>query len=305
MTWTGVSTTERPVVGLSKYVIEKMPIQLATTGIDMAEVNAIGLEVNDHITGPLARLDAKMLEIAIIKSGMNAPDWLTKLVEKLSDDRPRGILYEEIVLANPEKEMRTFTTGNESGTEKSFYYAHVLIEDALDSALKKLRKDAETLDPDKIEAELNLVMASTGMLAQMQAGHFDTFRTYLNSHPKRGTKGPSGLFSPGMAELQLRSGFVPSGFIDFLHTNLVYYPVQSWPKLQRALHEFDGITASTQKNTDLTKALRVFWQRWRKVHLATTIYQVPEITKGTGGETDPITFLKNRMKNPKDSEDSE
>ena len=303
MAWTGVSTTERPIVGLSKYVIEKMPTQLATTGIDMVEVNAIRLKVNDHITGPLARLDAKMLEIAIIKSGMDAPYWLTKLVDRLSADRPRGILYEEIVLANPEKEMRTFTTGKESVTEKSFYYSHALIEDALDSALKKLRKDVETLNPDKIEAELNFVMATTGMLAQMQAGHFDMFRPYLNSHPKRGTKGPSGLFSPGMAELQLRSGFVPSGFIDFLHTNLVYYPVQSWPKIQRALHEFNDITASTQKNTDLTKALRVFWQRWRKVHLATTIHQVPEITKGTGGETDPITFLKNRMDNNDNSDE--
>jgi hypothetical protein len=272
-----------------------MPIALSTKGINISEVAALERKVYDRGAGPLARLDCKMLEMALVQSSLTVPDWLVQLTNELSGHRPRGILYEEIVLANPEEDRRTFTTGEIGITEHVFYYAHVLIEDALDSVLEKLRDGAETLDPEQIEGALNATITLTGELARMTNGHFKSFRPYLASNPVRGTKGPSGLFSPGMAELQLRSGFVPPGFIDFLHTNLVYYPVQAWPKIQRALHEFNDITVSMQKNPGLTTALHVFWKRWRKVHLAITIHQVPEITKGTGGETDPITFLKKRM----------
>lgn len=295
MNWYPRNTTQRPIVGLSDYVVEKMPIALATTGINSSEVAALERKVYDRDVGPLARLDCKMLEMALVQSRLPVPDWLTKLVNELSADRPRGLLYEEIVLANPEEDMRTFTAGKVGETEAAFYYAHVLIENVLDSVLKKLRDGAEALCADSIEGALNATIALTGALTQMTKGHFKSFRPYLASHPVRDTKGPSGLFSPGMVELQLRSGFVPPGFLDFLHTNLVYYPVQAWPKIQRALHELEVNMVNMQKNPNLTKALHVFWQRWRKVHLATTIHQVPEMTEGTGGEADPITFLKKRM----------
>lgn len=290
--WCPQSTAALPIRGVSLYVLEKLPTALDSGEICNDELEAVLIQSSDCVNSPLARLDCKMLEAALAHTGQAVPQRLSELVNRLSSYRPKGLLYEEIIEANPSRELRCFTTCE---SEKLFYRTHQEIEAVLQLILTKLRGDVGVINLDCFHRELEVVITSTASLARMPKRHFDTFRMFLASHPTIGVNGPSGLYSGGMAELQLRSGFVPKCFVDFLSENMVYFPEQSWTQILVARLEYEQNTAQLNRNASVKKILRDFWKRWRDVHLSTVKRQVPNITIGTGGEADPITFLNERM----------
>jgi hypothetical protein len=259
--WSPQNTMNRPIVGLSAYVVERMPEAFATKSINMLEVDALKHKSRDHSANPLAALDCKMLEITLIHSGLSVPVWLSRLVDSLSINRPCGILYEEIIEANPEQDMRCFSTGVVRETERDFYLAHKQIEEVLRLILIQLQADIVQTAPNNLKADLKKIIDLTASLAHMPPGHFNLFRPHLESHPIRDTRGPSGLFSAGMAELQLRSGFQPEGFIDFLLNNMVYFPARAVPQILMTLYELEKNTARLKKNPEVAEELRNFWQK--------------------------------------------
>ena len=274
----------------------------------------------------LAGLDLKMLETAIVQSGGKPSVELSSLIDSFSakSSQPPGITYEEIILVNPKQDRRLFTRGEAGQTENAFYQGHRIIEDHLGNAvvvfknaisdltiygLKKVGKASRNLL--EVQADLNSVIRGTHTIGNQNRAHFTEFRKYLGGNPIRGTKGPSGAFTAGIPaiELFLAGEKLPQDYIDYLNENMMYFPRQGRSDLKIGMSFAEKgftLTALSDKlgNPELlrqaidgfSKLIRIF----RGEHYKTVGNQLPEALAGkvggTGGEKDPGTFLRERMR---------
>lgn len=274
----------------------------------------------------LAGLDLKMLETAIVHSGGKPPQELTVLVDIFAgkSSQPGGITYEEIILVNPPQDRRRFTRGEVGETERAFYEGHRLIEGHLDRAVIVLKnsifaliangKDAiakvsEALN--RIREDLIVVIDKTHTIGTQNPEHFGYFRKYLGGNPIRGTKGPSGAFTAGIPTIELffAGEKLPQDYIDYLNNNMMYFPRKGRMDLKIAMSfTEEGLTITAlsdklgnpeplkQAIEELSHLIRAF----RGVHYKTVKAQIPQAISGqivgTGGEKNPGTFLRERMK---------
>lgn len=274
----------------------------------------------------LAGLDLKMLETAIVHSGGQPPKELTVLVDIFAEksEQPKGITYEEIVLVNPKQERRLFTRGEVRQTENAFYEGHRIIEGHLDRAVVVLKNSVFALiangkdgivkvskDLNRIREDLVVVIDKTHTIGTQNPEHFGYFRKYLGGNPIRGTKGPSGAFTAGIPTIELffAGEKLPQDYIDYLNNNMMYFPRQGRMDLKIAMSFTEkGLTITAladklgnpeplkQAIEELSHLIRAF----RGVHYKTVKAQIPQAISGqivgTGGEENPGTFLRGRMK---------
>lgn len=282
--------------------------------------------IQDAHSRDLAGLDLKILEAAIAHSGAIPPDSLVLSVDAFAakNNQPPAITYEEIILINPPADHRTFTRGEPGQSEADFYEGHRRIEAYLAQAINTVELGIQALTSgsedvgtvgvaigtraDYIEQVIHY-MHAIGM--KMPKEHFAEFRPYLGTHPIRQTKGPSGAFTARIPilELLLAGEHLPEEYMQYLENNKMYFPRSGRIQIDQArsmVEEGLTLTALSRRlgNPEaldggidlLGKSIRKF----RGVHYKGVAHQVPGAisghTRGTGGEIDPGTFLRERMK---------
>lgn len=331
---------ERPLGSVSNHVVEVMPSQLQNVReggisnteftdrcqkiVEGMEVDPLNLRDSDL---DVALLDLKMMEAAIVHSRGIAPGKLTNLVDQMSSltNQPSGITYEEIVLINPQLDKRTFTNGRVGQIEADFYEGHRRIEVGLVDSREVLEQNITLLQtgtPQVIsEAAMNfreferrlytLVKTTEVIGMNMSKEGFAQFRQYLGTHPGRGTKGPSGAFTPvvPVIELYLAGDRLPPEYFNYLKENEIYFPRRGRLNIASALSfVHSGQTVNAVSNQlgnpkELQESIEAIGAQVRKFrgnHYKAVRHQIPGAIagniSGTGGEDDPGTFLRNRMK---------
>lgn len=283
--------------------------------------------LQDPLQRDLAGLDLKILEAAIVHSSSKPPGMLVQLVNKFSQasDQPPIITYEEIILVNPVLDRRTFTNGEIGKSEADFYEGHRLIEGHLDNVVDGIVSGIQILAERNIagveEVTQRLQTASAGFTSvieymhvigmKMRREHFAEFRQYLGSHSLRNLKGPSGAFTAGIPtiDLLLAGENLPGEFYAYLEENRMYFPRSGRKGLERArILGQNGLSLVSlteqlgfpEQLTDPISAISEQVRVFRGHHYRGVKYQIPgAITgdvQGTGGEMDPGTFLRERMK---------
>jgi len=319
----------RPLGAFSDFVVDELPAVLKNTPhqlpagcLKLLHPDMGRWEISERFGEKdrlVAALDLKIAELAIVHSQLPVPQLLCRLVEAYSTGLPM-LLYEEIILANPVSDMRTFTCGGVGKTEAMFYYYHAVcelhlsavilaVQDALSAHLvhhENLVLVASKLKD--IEHDLDIVLARMNELGDMTKGYFAAFRGYLSTHPTRGLKGPSGAFSPGFAllEVLLRGDTLPDEYGKYLVANREYFPQQGEP-IAEALHTTKTCgslktiadAAACPALTERVDVIARFFNDFRQIHLKSLHKQIPEAVcdevAGTGGEAKPGTFLRQRI----------
>lgn len=317
----------RPLGRLSDFVVDEMPILLACqpeqlgAAADHVVQTWLNESLLDHVVAiqdPVAAIDVKMLELALIHSGNQVPERLAKAVEDLSKNRTTALTYADIVERNPVFDRRTFTAGESRESESIFYHSHYKIEQHLKAIIAAARTilNQIKLDPQcdvrvplsetELTHRLREIYSCTIDTIRINSDHFNTFRVYLASHPIRGTKGSSGAYSYRMPllELLLRKS-VPDKFKDDLRTNAPYYEAAGWRQLDTALGGGELTLEKALSMNDspalreFVSTLQTFFDRWRQSHYNALKHHLPGSLSGevvgTGGETDPDAFLRARM----------
>ena len=321
----------RPLGRISDFVVEYFPKVLASEPAKLMRIvtDLISRSLADAIEEAyrskyrsLAALDLKMLELGIVHNDFVSPQELVDLVNKFSDGDVKGLTYEEIILANPNQDLRRFTMGDVAQTEQLFYCEHQALEAHLLCAITQVRSAIEQLALTSLDRtirvgrsvqllggisnHLNPIIASTRILKDMPRAHFAVFRKYLGSHPIRGFRGPSGLFSGKFhtLELLLRGEELPLEDNSFVHKHLDYFPRRDLFMLEEALKWADKsftLTALAKKHSEpdsLMSCLGIiglFFNKFRAVHRGAVTRQLSYGAEGTAGET-PEEFLDGRMK---------
>lgn len=294
----------RPLGVLSDFVVETMPLLLASDRAEfvrqahrvVASISA-GSEFGIGDTRSLASLDAKMLEVALGHCEADIPA-LSELVNSLSSTS--ALLYEEIVLGNLECDPRTFTTGDVKESEMAFYAAHHQIELLLKEVIVTVKAafaGEAQCDRGWLEEKLKGVFDLTGQTVRVNKEHFAQFRCYLGEHPVRHKKGPSGLFSHGMAALEIlcRGRQLPEQRFMFLQENREYYGT-SWSVIEKAL-SFVSDESVSPEASQVQDDLVVFFNKWRRAHHRAVDRHVPDAEAGGLGTAGMPAreFLQARM----------
>ncbi|MEK7530666.1 MAG: hypothetical protein AAB573_02265 [Patescibacteria group bacterium] len=316
------------LTALSNYVRTRMPSVLAMNprqvSVD-AERFARNLDFVRKKPSTLPQnlrrqvmVDLKMLESAIVHSGLTAPRSLTALIDALAGpNEVKGLTYEDIVLTNRERtlrpkmvkksivavpgqrKMRTFTNGAVGASEAQFYKHHADIEALLGKTIKAVRRALNAIQsgrPHNISAllptirrDLDRVVHMTSQSGAMPSGHFGLFRTFLGSNVARGARGPSGAFTARVPTLEVMlrgSNGLEASYRKSLDDHRAYLPQRDRAGLERALGG-PSLSDAHKKNPrsgeilELIQVLDGFFSRFRSAHYGAVAKQVPEALRGT------------------------
>jgi tryptophan 2,3-dioxygenase len=330
----------RPLKAVSDFVVEQLPQRLiaireGTDNVDELISTCEMLLVNSFSYTPskqfgldreldqrLMLLDLLFLDSAIVHSGGVSGGRLTSLIEQLSQeaDRIPALTYEDLVYAHTNPllvDPRTFTNGVNGLSERDFYVGHMRVEEELQACVTMchsvLKNQISQSHFDsvlrQVAQRVEVVKEYMEMLGtKMTPEHFRVFRQYLDTHPVRGFKGPSGVFSATFPALEIlvAGDKLPQEYYDYYEKNLQYLPRHEWPLLEEARQlAFEGRTlgnlaVQNLSLYELVKAINTSIQRFRGTHYRGVERQIPEVLNGeatgTGGEQDVDAFLKGRMR---------
>lgn len=274
----------------------------------------------------LAAFDLKMAETAMIHLECEPNPQLTSMVDQfsLATQQPPIITYEELIYINPEKDPRTFTTGSVGESEFSFYQGHNKIERLLEQTIRGVEYAAFQLSEheniDQAVIELNrgtsviegVIDYTRSIGLDMPKEHFAKFRGFFNPTSLRPElKGPSGLYTAAVPtiELLLAGENLPSESTSFIKDNIQYFPRKGRKDMTQAIGKVElGETITAQAKSlnnpeQLVNAISEMSEQIRKfrgMHYKAVRHQIPEAVageiSGSGGASDPGTFLRDRMK---------
>jgi len=336
---------ERPLGAVSDFVVERLPMELEAirVGSDTQKVtNLVGSLIENlshekiakvmrspHNLG-LAGLDLKMLEAGIVQHGGKAPEKLTHLVDIFSREanQPPGLTYEELIDINPPGDKRTFTKGQVGRSESDFYEGHRRIEHHLQNGIHAISHGINILierNLEGIQRAVGNIQDARGEMARVvgymgdfrskfSKDHFSEFRPYLDPHPTRGLKGPSGAFSARIPVLEL---FVVGDQLleehkPYLENNIVYFPREGRRQIKKAIDASEnGLTLFAQSNrlgnpdeliVSIANLYSTFFD-FRSQHYGAVAHHVPQAltgeVKGTAG-SDARQFLTERIQMTKE-----
>lgn len=313
---------KRPLGSVSDFVVEEMPRILESQPKELVHwcgrLDSVAPVLHASEDRDLALLDLKMLEVGIVHSGLQAPSKLLELVDQFAGSEVPGLTYEDLVFVNPANDRRAFTRGEVGETEKTFYSSHTLIETCLNQVIEKVRRAIQKVEVagiqdslEIVENRLDLVLSVLASLYQMRPEHFSVFRKYLNSHPVRGLKGPSGAFTAGIPilEVMTRGDELPPEYFTYLTENMKYFPragqkmlqeVLTWSATGNTLTSLSRHAGADPVLGNMVEMIGTFLNKFRAMHYPIVPRQVPEIVHGdvagTGGEKNPLAFLRERMR---------
>lgn len=257
----------------------------------------------------IARIDVLLLNAAIRHEGGTPGPLLTKLINLIVrvTARPATLTYEDVVINNPIKDIRTFTNGEVGVSEAGFYNGHRYIEFALDPAIQTLRdtlNDVVRLSTEEIIERvrtivdaMNTLIAYTGTISKkLPEQHFKgTFRKYLGSFKDLGLNGPSGAFTPSvpLIEHMLMGETLTDEDAKYLQENIQYFPLEQQQELISTLRSARRQKMSVrsilisrgapEEGMKLLKELSTMFTRFRTVHYGAVQKHLPEVNTGTGG----------------------
>lgn len=321
----------RPLGALSDYCVNRLPANLAENKpkLILSQTETLAESINLEVLKPeelaVARLDVLLLDRALAHHFEEPGDNLGILVERLSalTGLPPFLTYEDLILNNPQTDIRTFTGGEIGASEADFVRIHFMTEQSFGRVIGNIKQAGfllqnnfpETAVTILDEAGENLDEASALTLTvgqNMPKTHYDEFRPYLLTHPLKGTKGPSGAFSNSipMIELLLAGEKLTSSSLEYLYANLDYFPGKGKLLMETARQAFAGHSLRTvvlsrydkhERLWETCKQLEEKIRFWRGTHRRGVETQLPEAMRkpliGTSGEPDVSNFLNDRLKN--------
>lgn len=301
------ATNLRPLGECSDYVVEEHP-HLLKKGPSMVLIQASAkagrqarvLLQESQLTLPeqrLAHLDLHMLAAGLRRHGLVEPEDLllalgaVNVINKL----PNGLLYEDLIHANPlEEDPRTFLEGENAVHERLFYEIHRNIEGKAAEAAKKLQRREPVEEVVSILADLN--EEHRRLLRELPAPAFTEARPYFNN--PAGIPGPSGKYSAGIFALDaLCMGSDPKvrTKLKAKLQDLDYFPTTSIADDGFAGQSDMLATFETPvEGVDLKPAMRKLGEL-RNIHFGIVAKFLPGVLLGTAGEE--ITSYLNGMRN--------
>lgn len=251
-------------------------------------------------------------------------------------NRPPVLTYDDVVVSNPVKSPRTFTAGAVGASEAGFYEKHLEIEAALAPAVNSLEDVRRALSIGDLtcrgvdlEAAQTAVKSGMGTLVDnmrallpsspdrpddpgLNKDHFDIFRRYFMTHPETGLPGPSGLFSPGIALLDLTVGktnLAKGAYLDQLRGYLNLYPITERAGIAQILksdrYRCLGSLARSANHTEAqglvstaVEGLEVF----RRLHMKAATQHIPTDTGSAGTDFRHFLIERQRMAHVPDAE---
>lgn len=264
----------------------------------------------------LLGLDLKMREARIVHEGSASPWWLKRAIDMVGflTHQPSVLTYEELIFVNPGRKTRTLTAGEVGKAEVMFYKAHLLIEENLERAIRKVRNAILCGDSgervrhlEEVEGFLSSVVEGVKELGEMPPEYFGQIIDFLDAHAKyRKHKIPNGGFSAGfhVLEILLRGGDLPLKYLWYFEDNKPYFPRRGRREIRDALEltrTHGGLVRISEKSQDPAFKARVgvikqFFLEFRAAHYGTVARQEPEILSPTGEESHYGEFLRDRIK---------
>lgn len=331
----------RPLGDLSTFVVETLPHRLLEISdhperlipfiqeieslceryIDTIKILSTNSTKDSDKTFVVARLDVLMLQVAIHKSGGRIGPMLSMCIDAITKiSGINGLTYEDIVLNNPDTDLRLFSTGEVAVSEAGFYLSHKRIEELL-IPLKIDLMHVVGCTSATIEIVISLLQRVRAALHQsaritstiknkMKVEHFDGyFRRFLAEDPITHHRGPSGAFTSTIPlfDFLIAGENVPEEIKEYISKQLQYYPQADQEILKDYvtkeqnrtirgvfLGEFPELRGHLKKAGNAMKA-------FRRSHLSAaqkhTARAMKGLENGTGGETDVAAFLLYRLLN--------
>jgi len=334
----------RPLMELSDYVVDELPSELSelrkyrhsgnTKNFEESVEGKLSslvergiedvLENLNEIDKGIAILDLRMLQSAVYNSGGNLSFLVKDFYKKLSDitDNPNILTYEDMVVNNPTKDIRTFTKGNMGYFEALFYIKTMQIEDYFAEAADFIF-DAGFLLEDKVIIDTHSLLKRASksidkitevmkQLKGMNPDYFLTFRDYWKATDPN-LMGVSAYFSHGVkrTDLLFAGKKLGTGFFESLEKELSegYYANQI--SLSEAIKSAndkisfidliegqESINGDTKNLYKLTLEFAKSMQEFRKEHVK-RVLEV-NLTQGTAGKKSLNAFFESRMQPYKD-----
>ena len=322
----------RPLGEVSDFVVYEMPKRLtavrkrnedAEALIDSIESLLFKKNIEQILSDldtekkNIVVLDLRMLQSAVMHSNGAFSEKINKFYNSLSDMtmKPNILTYEDLVLNNPKKDIRTFTEGFIGHSEASFYVGHQITEEKLEKVVRDLVSASQLLILEFIDvpaADINKAAESLygcakfmGVFAEMKREDYCEFRPYISHHSN--LIGPSGRFSPGAAQMDLIFAGKGINYFNELESLVAkgYYQKE---KIYLALETAKNGTAIMDSNLvsdngGLRQSVKNFAQAvidFRRQHYHIAHKQVPDVVenkvRGTSGEVNSGSFMKDRMK---------
>ncbi len=318
-------TPIRPLGLVSDYVVERLPYELArsqehkTPAALADEIDRILASVKlADVDIPLARVDLRMIQSAVIKSGGAPKENLLRLCEEISrlTRGPNIITYGDVVLNNPGTDPRTTTPDKIGYSEASFDRLHFRAEQYCEAITERLEQVIELLEARDVDKGCENLAAAIPYISdiirimkffdRMSRDHFKVFRNNMSAHS--GLKGASGYFSPGIAliDLYFAGAHLPDKQLDTIETDLSlgYYEKRDQLRkaMQRARGKNHAVGLADQINDkDLYRTAANFAAavlNYRRAHHRTVALKLPEALtdslSGTIGTTKPAELLQER-----------
>ncbi|OHA07350.1 MAG: hypothetical protein A3B34_02750 [Candidatus Sungbacteria bacterium RIFCSPLOWO2_01_FULL_54_21] len=348
-----MSNPIRPLGSVSDFVVDEFPLLLANvrqnrmTPDDLAQrcedkLGAVSVPyLLEHFRGhhDIALLDMLFMESGIVHSGGNPGTLLQSMVDRSAQSLGRipAMTYEDLIFANPKGDMRVFCEGTIGVSEKKFYRNQMRAERQLKQAAIFCRTAIEELAKANDQVALRDMVCSTlkaaasetyhmaqgvtAMNAELPVEHFAVIRQYFAAHPFRGFKGPSGVFSLGLFNLELLLAgdrllaSNPEYLAYYLEENVPYLPRVDMQEARdlytRAASGrtvfalLDRISGSgidadlAGKCRDAAIEIGLAIRLFRGNHYKAVKHQIPDVLAGSTpgtGEADAGNLLIERMK---------
>jgi hypothetical protein len=323
---------KRPLGSISDFVVETMPLllELGVEGDALASQCEMIIQKGEFLFDvnadmPLATLDLIMMETAIVQTGGNPGEQLSKMVATLTDiqDRPSSLTYEDIILVNPlDDDPRLFTRGELGEAERSFYKVHQLIETNLAEPIAKITATLDTPSPsinlldEESQRLVDLVAGTMTLKNDMKTEHFNGFRKFLGER-NRGDlilPGPSGLYSGSVVsmDLLLYGNDLPEDHRKRNKDDFPFYALRQQPMIlaaERIAGEGKSIADIVKHSQDpqvqeIYNRIAKVLLNFRRAHYGAAARHIPHVIKGghgTGGVPEVQQFLQGRMQFTKNS----
>lgn len=278
----------------------------------------------------LALLDLKMLHAFISMAQKSAErgdstNYISQvsqarafLADKIGDANRIGqyapvthLTYRDIVLSNPEHDMRAFCIQDERETEYGFYRGHTIIEDKLSSIINLLKPTLHAGSDEFIEKSLlqakdimrEVAVMMRSFMTSMNKEHFLAFRPFFDTNPYTKEKGPSGAFSAKIPHIDilLWGSDTPTDIYTYLNENHLYFPPEDYKDIQNTISL--GVSViNVISNPEMSPGVHEAFQEvaktivaFRRFHFGATRKHLGSVYEGSAESDNSAAFLERRV----------
>lgn len=259
----------------------------------------------------LARTDVMMLQQSLQACGAEPSESVHMLADRIAERRPvslPSLSYEDLVLANPPDDPRTFHLGNVGRSELFFYGVHRSIESLLFDlharldGILQLRAESQFAD-ECVSCLESIKQHMESLKDELSVADFGAMRGAFLPNQRRNIAGPSGKHSAGFYAIDsLLVGDMEemSAFNDSKRREFGLFPVGDFDGPYASQDTMISVDEHLRKNNPTmrqlgNRATRAVLQGMldvRKMHYQLYATFVRPGIAGTGGAKDVAAYLK-------------